>query len=225
MKSLPFTLLFLFSTFTMFSQRTIEKEVESFKEVKVFDLIEVNLIKSVTNKVVIKGDNVDDVKLKMDEGALLIRLELEERLDGNHTYVDVYYTNLEVLDVNEGSKITSEETITESNMTLRAQEGATINVPLAVENLDIKSVSGGMIYTKGKATAQDININSGGKYFASELITETTELNVTAGGTAEINATTYANVKVTAGGTIKVYGNPKKLKKRRFAGGKIKVID
>ena len=30
--------------------------------------------------------------------------------------------------------------------------------------------------------------------------------------------------KVTAGGNIKVYGNPKNVKKKKFAGGKIEIV-
>jgi len=219
------TTVCIFLSVTAFGQRTIEKETEDFSEVKVFDLIEVELIKSTENKVVIKGDNVDEVKLKMDEGTLLIRLELDERLDGNQTFVDLYYTDIEVLDVNEGSSIMAKETLTANRLELRAQEGAMIDIPLEATELKIKSVSGGKIYTKGTAVSQDININSGGQYYAQQLETKNTELNVTAGGQAEIFASEYANVKVTAGGTIKVFGNPKDLKKKRFAGGKIKVMN
>lgn len=224
MKNIVLVIFILIGT-SIFSQNAIEKKVSDFKEVKVFDKIQVTLFKSSETKVSIRGERKHEVKILDDEDVLIIRLETSERLDGEDTFVEVFYTDIEILDTNEGSVITSKETLTETKMTLRAQEGAEINVPLDVELLDIKSVSGGKIYTTGKATAQDININSGGKYFASKLITETTELNVTAGGIAEINATVFANVKVTAGGTIKVFGNPKKIKKRRFAGGKIKVID
>jgi len=224
MKLIITTICFFLSV-AAFGQRTLEREIEDFSEVEVFDLIEVELIKSTENKVVIKGDNVDEVKLKMDDGTLSIRLELDERLDGNQTFVALYYTNIEVLDVNEGSSITAKETITANRLELRAQEGAMIDIPLEATELRVKSVSGGKIYTKGTAISQDININSGGQYFAQELETKNTELNVTAGGQAEIFASEYANVKVTAGGTIKVFGNPKDLKKKRFAGGKIKVMN
>ena len=45
-----------------FSQRTIDTEVGDFNQIKVFDLIEVNLIQSDENKILIKGRNVDDIK-------------------------------------------------------------------------------------------------------------------------------------------------------------------
>ena len=47
---------FLCLSFIGFSQRIVDKAVGDFNEVKVYDLIEVNLIKSNENKVLVKGD-------------------------------------------------------------------------------------------------------------------------------------------------------------------------
>lgn len=110
-------------------------------------------------------------------------------------------------------------------MELKTQEGGKINVKIATENLDIKSVSGGVINAKGKTKKQDISINSGGVYEAKDLISSEANVNVTAGGSATIFTIEKVEVKVTAGGYITVYGNPKDVKKKKLAGGKIKIVE
>mgnify|MGYP000598215515 CR=1 FL=1 len=57
-------LLIIFISFYSTSQNTIEKTVGEFNELKVYDLIEVELIKSSEDKVVISGKNKEDVFLE-----------------------------------------------------------------------------------------------------------------------------------------------------------------
>ena len=57
------TLAFVAVTSILTAQNPKEKEVGDFNEVKVYDRIEVNLIKSKTNKVEITGDDIEDVEV------------------------------------------------------------------------------------------------------------------------------------------------------------------
>ena len=60
---------FLCLSFAGLSQRIVDRSVGDFNEVKVYDLIEVNLIKSNENKVLVKGDNVDDIQIVSKNGT------------------------------------------------------------------------------------------------------------------------------------------------------------
>jgi len=224
MKSLLVIIILFLSTIS-FSQNMEERTIGEFSELKVFDLIEVTLIKSDINKVEIKGINSESVIVENEDGLLKLRMETEDRFDGNSTFVTVYYTSFQTLDANEGSKIASKEVIVQNTIDLKVQEGAMINVHIEVNFAKIKAVSGGIIETSGNAKEQDININSGGIYNAKTLISEKTDINVTSGGNAEVYASEEIDANVTAGGKIFVYGNPNKVDKKRFAGGKIKIMD
>ncbi|MCG2417494.1 DUF2807 domain-containing protein [Aequorivita sp. F47161] len=212
----------LFTSLFSFSQQT--RDVGDFNELKVYDLITVELIPAAKNEVVVSGTNADYVKFINDNGVLKVRMELEERFDGNETKVVVYFKNVSVLDANEGSVIFSETEINVPSLELRTQEGAIIDVKVAADNLTVKSVSGGIIEAEGAAKRQDITINSGGIYDAKDLISEDTVVSVTAGGSATIFTTEKIDAKVTAGGSIKVYGNPKSVQKKRRAGGSIEIV-
>jgi hypothetical protein len=221
MKKLIFLAILCVSAVS-FSQQT--KEVGDFNELKVFDLITVELVPAAKNEVVVSGTNADYVKFINDNGVLKIRMELEERFDGNSTEVVVYYKNISVLDANEGSFIFSEEEIKAPSLEFRVQEGAKIAVQISTQNLNIKSVSGGIIDAEGTAKRQQVTINSGGVYNAEKLICSQSVVSVTAGGYATLFTTDSIDAKVTAGGSIKIYGNPKNVKKKRRAGGKIEIV-
>jgi len=222
MKKLIFIVMLCFSAIS-FSQQTTE--IGDFSELKVYDLITVKLVPSDENKVVVEGENTEFVKTINDNGVLKIRMELEERFDGNATTVKLYFKNISIIDANEGAEINSDTEIKETSLELKTQEGGKINVMIVTENLDIKSVSGGVINAKGKTKKQDISINSGGVYEAKDLISSEANVNVTAGGSATIFTTEKVEAKVTAGGYITVYGNPKDVKKKKLAGGKIKIVE
>lgn len=219
------TILIAFITFSAFSQRMVEKNIGDFDELKVFDLIEVNLIPSEENKVVIKGKNTESVKIINDNGKLKIRMQLDERFDGEETFVEVHYTEINIIDANEGSIIVANEAISQNKIELRSQEGAKIRVGLKVNYIEMKAVTGGIIEASGLAKSQDITIRTGGIIEAMDLQTQDTNLKLFAAGEAEINASDKANIKVTAGGNVTVYGNPKKVKKKSFAGGTVRIVN
>ncbi len=208
-----------------FAQESIDKKIGEFTELKVYDLIEVNLINGEENKVVISGKNTEDVVVVNKNGKLKIRMNLEETFDGDETTVDVYYTSVDVIDSNEGAIISSHTKIKQFEIDLRAQEGGKINVDLEVNYANIKSVSGGRIEAIGSAKSQTVSINTGGAYMAEDLVTESTNIVIKAAGEAHIHATSLADVKVRAGGSVYVYGNTDTIKEDKVFGGKIKRMN
>ena len=224
MKNILVTIAFLITTIT-FSQSEITKEIGEFSELKVYDLIEVELIKSNKNEAVISGRNKSDVVIVNKNGKLKIRMKLEESFDGDNTNVKLYYTNIDIIDANEGAKIRSNDKIKQYEIELRAQEGGEINLELKVTSADIKSVTGGVIQTSGKAQSQDISISTGGVYKGKDLKTESTEIAIRAGGEADVNATDMLDIKIRAGGDVFVYGDPNKVNKSKALGGRIKHMD
>lgn len=219
------TTLVLFISLNALAQTTIEKNLGDFDELKVYDLINVSLIKSDTNRAIISGDNKNDVSIVNDNGILKIKMELDEKFDGNKTNVELYYKELDVIDVNEGAYVFSDDTFTQYKMELRSQEGGVIKVNLDVTELEIKVVTGGEIETLGKATRQDVSINTGGIYNGQNFKTESTHVAVRAAGNASVNASELVDAKIRAGGDILIYGKPKQINESKVLGGRIKRMD
>ena len=219
------TLCLIFTSSIAFSQGIVDREVGEFREIKVFDLIEVNLIKADENRILIKGENVHDIKFANKNGVLKLRMHLEKKFLGENTLIEVYYTGLDVIDGNEGAKIVFNELIKQNRIELRTQEGAMIRAGLDVENLDARAVTGGIIEASGLATNQYIVLNTGGIFEGKELKTEVASVKISAGGEAELHATERVDISVRAGGDVYVYGNPREVNKNTFAGGRIYIKD
>jgi hypothetical protein len=204
------------------AQETVEKTIGEFTTVKVYDLINVKMIKSDENKVIVSGKNRTDVEVVNKNGKLKIRMNLEELYDGNDTVIQLYYTSVDVIDANEGSKILVKDPIDQYEIDLKTQEGAEITVVLKTTYANFRAVTGGVINVTGTSKNQDISIYTGGGFNGKDFVTEQTEISVNAAGEAYINATEYVDVRIKAGGNVFIYGQPKTIDQSRVLGGNIK---
>ena len=216
-----YTLCLLLLHLTIFAQRMIDTEVGDFDKIKVFDLIEVNLIQSDENRIVIKGWNVDDIQWTNKNGVLKLRMQLDKKFQGEDTFIEVYYTDLDVIDGNEGAKITCNELVKKSKIEVKAQEGARIRIGMDVDYADVRAVTGGIVEASGLAKTQSIVINTGGIFDGRDLRTSSTDVKISAGGEADVFASEQVDINLTAGGDVTVYGNPKSVHKKTFAGGRV----
>lgn len=226
MKNILSIFLIAFVTFTTVAQGENTKQLDKFTELKVYDRIIVTLVKSSENKLVITGDDKDEVSISNKGGLLKVRMEFDNFLDGSEAKATLYYTeNLSLIDVNENAKVISEETFSGNYTQIKGQEGGVVTLKVSLESVYVKSVSGSEITLSGKAKKQEVTVNTGGKAFNKELNTKETKVVVMAGGRADISASDLADAKVKAGGYIYIYGNPKTINKDKLFGGKIKVMD
>lgn len=220
-----FTIFTILITSTVIAQNPIEKNIGDFKELKVYDLIEVELIKSDVNKIVITGGNSQSVLVNNKNGTLKIKMEISKIFDGNFTKVKLYYTTMDVIDANEGSKIHSKDTFKQFEMDLKAQEGASIDVVLDVNYVNVKAVTGGIIKVTGVTKKENVSLLTGGIFHGEELKSESSTVTINAAGEAYVNASKVVDIKIRAGGDVFVYGKPETINESRVFGGRVKRMD
>ena len=217
-----FLLFALLIAIQAIGQEEVTQNLKEFTEVKGFDGLSINLIKSNVNKAIITGANTNKVAIANNDGVLKLRMQLGKIFSGYRTFVDLYYTEkLIIIDVNEDARITSQEAIKQDILELKAQEGGELDVSVEVEQLLIKTVTGGVIKTTGTSDLQDVMINTGGVYEGKDLKTKFSTVNVNAGSRAEIYAIDYVKATVKAGGEVLVYGDPAKMEEKTVFGGKV----
>ncbi|HDZ13658.1 hypothetical protein LCGC14_1269840 [marine sediment metagenome] len=222
MKQLMFFLILGLGQPVISAQENSTQDLTPFTEIKAFDGISVNLIKSDVNKAVVSGESAEKVAIVNNDGVLKVRMQLDKIFSGYRTFVDIYYTEkLVIIDVNEDARISSKETIIQDVLELKAQEGGEITIDADVEQLLIKTVTGGVIITTGTSDLQDVAINTGGVYEGKALKTKFSTINVNAGSRAEIYASDYVKATVKAGGEVMVYGDPKKMDEKTVFGGTV----
>jgi len=166
-------------TLGLFAQNPKEKNVGDFYDVKVFDRIEVNLVKSDEEKVVISGRDANDVEVINKNGKLKIRMQFEKIFDGANTFVEVHYKDIEIIDANEGAVETSGTSKTQevtlntggvyegrnlktekTKITVRAAGEADVN---ATEMVDVKVRAGGDVDIYGNPRTVNKSTFLGGR--------------------------------------------------------------
>lgn len=219
MKKLYFILLLVCTQ--IFAQTPITKTLGEFSELKVYDLINVSLIKSDQNKIVISGEHAQDVRIVQKNNTLKIRMKLDKMFNGEDTNVKLYYTSVDKVDANEGAIIIAKDPIKQYELELKTQEGGQISAQVNTKLLIVKSVTGGVVNTVGYTEKQQLNIRTGGQYNGSKTEAQHTSLFIKAGGVAKVNTVKVLDVKIFSGGDVLIYGTPKQLKQNKLFGGRI----
>ena len=196
--------------------------VDDFINIKVYSGIEVKLIPSDENKLVISGEDNISVVTKIKRKTLKIRHSLEHILNPTFTYVELYHKAiLDEISLYQGSDLSSDKTYNQTSISLKVQEGSSMSLVFQGEKISSLVSTGGQLFLSGKVTNHQTVVNSGGACEAETLLSEQTKASVTAGGLSYVNASKLIEAKVTAGGIIRIYGNPNKIVTKKTIGGQI----
>lgn len=216
-----YTLFFLFSCFLVGSQTPVSKSIGDFSELKVYDLINVELVESNENKIEITGEETSNVLIVQKNDVLKIKMVLNKPFNGKRTFVKLFYKKIDIIDVNEGAKVVSKSLFKQYELELKAQEGGEISVITDTKLLSIKTVTGGIINASGTTNSQNITIRTGGVYEGSSLQALNSEIKIKAGGVADVKSSELIEVRIVAGGDLIIHGKPKNIKQTKIVGGRI----
>jgi hypothetical protein len=220
----------LLISFNFLAQTTITSNLGDFTILKVYNGIEVELIKSNEQKLEITGEKSEIVKVKNVNNTLKLSLPFslipEKNAANGQVLIKLYYnTIIDVIDANEGATITGEE-ITQDKLEVNVQERAFINLVVNIKHLEVRSSSGGTIKLTGITKNQDVAVDLYGVYngFALEA-TANSIVTSGIGARAEIFSGETLNAKVSFGGSIFYKGNPEVVKDKKVIGGIIQKRD
>ena len=215
-------LTFITCSIFSFGIAQTEKNVGDFTKVTAFDKIDVNLVASSENKIVLTGANSQEVELVNKNGELKIKMPFGKLLKGDDVSATVYYKKIDAIEANEGSRVSSKDAITAINFHIICKEASEIKLTnLQADRMQVRTSAGSIVTVKGTVKNQDILSNSGGKYDGQDCKTQQTVVTVNAGGIAHVYATDLVDAKTRAGGEIKIYGKPKQINEKKIAGGTI----
>jgi len=206
-----------------FFAQDVTKDLSRFTEVKIYDKISAELIRSDQNKIEIYGSRSSEVEVLQKNDELKVRMPLTQTLKGDGIKVKIYYKGiLEDIEAFEGSFITSTQPLTSSDLEITAKEGAEIRFEIQAEDVEISASTGAAIYLTGTVTGTlEVDIKAGGILEAQKLQARKAKVSINAGGSADIYATDFVKAQTRAGGTINIYGKPSKIDQKTFAGGSI----
>ena len=223
MKKLNFILLF-FIGLTVTAQSTVNKNLGDYNILKVYNGIEVELIKSTDQKLEITGEKSEMVKIKNVNNTLKLSLPFsltpaDNAADGK-ILVKLYYNRaINIIDANESATITSKD-FYQDKLEVNAQERAFINLTTKTNYLIVRASSGGIVKLSGTAKNQEIDVDLYGIYHGFNIqVAGNSTVKSGTGAKAEVNAGETLNAKVSFGGTIFYKGNPEVVKDKKLIGG------
>jgi hypothetical protein len=223
MKKIFFILMLLVHVASQ-SQSTVSQNLGDFTTLKVFNGIEVELIKSNEQKIEIRGKKSEKVTIKNVDKTLKLTLPFSLKPENNSADGEVivklfYSSNIDVIDANEGATITGKD-INQEKLVVNSQERALINLVINTKYIEVKTSSGGIIKLSGTTKHQDVNLDLYGVYRGFNLKTENTStVKAGTGAKAEIFAGETLTAKVSFGGSIFYKGNPELIKDKKVIGG------
>ena len=225
-----FYIFLIFSSLSIFSQSKITKNLGDFSILKVYNGIELELIKATEQKLEITGKKSELVKIKTVNNTLKISLPFSLKPDNNlasgEVLVKLYYkNNIAVIDANEGATITGKE-VKQGKIEVKAQERAFINLVINAKYLEVKATSGGIVKLSGSTKNQTVDVDLYGIYNGFNVTTKNSAIvKAGTGAKAEIFAGETLDAKVNFGGSIFYKGNPEVLKDKKVVGGIIQKRD
>lgn len=216
------SLIFVVSLTT--AQTTITKNLGDFSTLKVFNGLEVELIKSDVQKLEISGEKSEKVKIKNVNNTLKLSLKFPELSADGKAIIKLYYnTTFATIDANEGATITGKG-IQQDKLTVKAQERAFINLVVDIKHTEVRSSSGGIIKLTGTSKNQNVDLDLYGIYHGYGLkVTDNSTVKAGTGAKAEILAGETLSAKVSFGGSIFYKGNPEVIKDKKVIGGIIEA--
>ncbi|TCI92111.1 head GIN domain-containing protein [Tenacibaculum sp. M341] len=210
-------------SFVCLSQTTITRTLGDFDILKVYSGIDIKLIKSDKQELVITGEKSDKVKIKEKNKTLKIKLSFPETMaDGKVKAVLYFNKDIAVIDVNEGVSISSEDQFIQNHIEIKAQEGAFADLDVDTKHLTVKASSGGIIRLRGKAKNQTVNVDLAATYHGYKLVVDNmSTIKAGSGAKAEVHSGETLNAKVSFGGTILYKGQPEVIDEKKVIGGAI----
>ena len=217
-------LAILLITQGVFSQNENNRKIGDFKILKVYDLVNIELVRAEENYAEVTGEHPNNTVIKNKNGELKVRMGIEKRFRGANTKIKIFYNNIDKIYVHEGAFVYSKDTIAQTEIYIKADEGARVVFNINTETLSTNTSSGATIDLQGKTHHHRAKVNTGGELKASKLETEDTEVFLTTGAVADVFAKNTLGVNVRAGGTVNVHSKTRKIVENILAGGTVNYL-
>ena len=201
-----------------------EMKIGDFQKLSVYDGINVELIKSETNKVEIKGKNTAYIVIKNKNGDLKIRLSVEKRFSGNRTKVSVFYKSLYSIISHEGANIFSKDTLNQADLNLKANSGSRQNMIVKLNTLQATATAGAKINIKGLVKYQELSATTGAEIMVSKVENEEANVVSTTGALIDVSTTKDLKVNSKIGGIINVHTKTDKITEKISVGGAVNYL-
>ncbi len=220
---IPLLLAFSCPTGTTDYPDTRSRVVDSFTGVAVEGAFDVVLQQGKQQAVVLDGQNLKNVITEVKKGILYIKMDDDVKRNQDVVKVRITVAAIQRVEIaGSGSVRSSDAWGNNGKLVLSVAGSGSITLPLACTHTEAGIAGSGKIITSGSCDSVSVDIAGSGAYDGKELITQTTQVSIAGSGSALVYATETMQGDVAGSGDIKVWGEPKELKKSVAGSGSIK---
>ncbi|RZS93314.1 head GIN domain-containing protein [Aquimarina brevivitae] len=201
-------------------EKTIDKAFTGVKASKGLDVI---LIKSDDAKVIVEAnENLHQhIEVYVENNTLYVTSDKNiYRADEKNVFVS--YKSLNKIASSSGASISSEATVVERNLTLKASSGSDIELSVRAETLQSSVSSGAHIELSGQANRHDAKASSGADIKSRDMESLIASATASSGSSIKIHAKQEFRGKASSGADINYYGNPEKIDEVENSGGNVR---
>ena len=137
------------------------------------------------------------------------------------TIVYVSMPEITALSTSSGGDIESTNKFKVQDITLKSSSGGEIELNLSANSIDCNSSSGGDIELKGECQTLDAEASSGAKIDAEDLHSKIVTANASSGANIDVFASESIDANSSSGADIDCYGNPSKQTISKSSSGSI----
>lgn len=200
------------------AQKTID--IKDFTVLAVSGGVEINLIPSSENKLIVEEGDPDKLKVASEEGALAISGEQDE------FRVTVHFKgNIEEIAASGGVEIKSKGKLKGKKMSINIAAGSEAHLDVEADQINTAAASGSEMHLTGTSKRFDAAVASGAELDGKGLKTENSSVVVASGGEASIHASGVVDATVASGGELNIHGNPKTVNKVVAQGGEVNMMN
>ncbi len=208
--------------------KTENREVKNFKEIKVSTGIDLYITMGNTEevKVVADDDIIDKLITEVKGDVLHIYMKQNNNWFNwgkiNQTkkaYVTV--KELNAIDASSGSDVKSENTLEGQVINIEASSGSDVDLDLVYKNIKLDTSSGSDAKLNGRAKTFEAEASSGSDISARGLEASICRVRVSSGSDATVNVTDELYAKASSGADVYYYGNPKVKDTDESSGGDV----
>jgi hypothetical protein len=186
------------------------RNFNQFRSVHIATAGIVNLTQSDTQEVKITVDDnlMEYVRLSVTNNTLVIDIEPGYSLNNMHLTVHINLPVLEELNTSSAGKFVSQNTFNCNELRLFSSSAGNIFLNIDANYIYTNLSSAGNANLSGTASIHNAIVSSAGGLHAFSLITDTTTINLSSAGNAEVYVNDLLNANLSSAGSLYYKGDP-----------------
>jgi hypothetical protein len=208
---------------------TVERNVSDFDQVEVHGAMDVYVTQGALRPVRIEADDNLFSYIEVEQHGNKLEVSTKQGYNLRPTKkIKIFVTspNYSKLDVSGACNINTENKLSLNNpLNIEVSGAGDINADVNAPRVEAEVSGSGNVNMKGETKNFELRISGAGEARCYDLLTETTKVNISGAGSAEVFASVELDAHLSGAGSIKYKGNAPKVSQQVSGAGSVKKAE